>query len=232
MRITDAHLHLLNAAGPYPGIGDAELLFTCTAQHSEWMTQTSESIANAVRFYGIHPWYTEQWDEDSSKELRSILANDPEAHVGEIGLDSKHGDPAAQERAFAEQLGIASDLGRCVNIHNIGCDGKTVSLLKKHGKGCRSIILHSYKSPDIRPFLGTNCYFSVNPRILSKSRENIVQIISQIPKDRLLLESDYPYATKDFVSMEDFVTILAGILGTDSGSLADTAADNLRRTIR
>ncbi len=142
------------------------------------------------------------------------------------------GDPAAQERAFAEQLGIASDLGRCVNVHNIGCDGKTVSLLKDHGKGCRSIILHSYKSPDIRPFLGTDCYYSVNPRILSKSRENIVQIISQIPKDRLLLESDYPYATKDFVSMEDFVTMLAGILGTDSGSLADTAADNLRRTIR
>ena len=132
---------------------------------------------------------------------------------------------------FAEQLGIASEFNRCVNIHNIGCDGKVISMLKEHGKGCGSIILHSFRSPDIRPFLGTGCYISVNPRILSKSNENLIQIINQIPRDRLLLESDYPYVTKDFLSMEEFVVRLAGMLGTEPETLAGTAADNLRRTI-
>ena len=231
MRITDAHLHLLNATEPYPGIGSTELLFSCSAQHSEWKTQMSETDAKIVKFYGIHPWYAEQWDEDTAEELRAILRSDPGAQVGEIGLDSKRGDPVLQEKVFAEQLGIASEFNRCVNLHNIGCDGKVISLLKDRGKGYRSIILHSYKSPDVRPFLGTDCYFSVNPRILTKSEENIAQIITQIPKDRLLLESDYPYVTKDFVSMEEFVVRLAGILGTEAGALADAAAENLRRTI-
>lgn len=231
MRISDAHLHLLNAAVPYPGIGDAELLFSCVAQHSEWKTQTAKNDAKVVRFYGIHPWYAEQWDAAVSEELRTVLGDDPEAQVGEIGLDSKRGDLTVQEEVFAEQLDIASEFGRCVNIHNIGCDGKVISMLKEHGKGCGSVILHSFRSPDVRPFLGTDCYFSVNPRILSKSEENIIQILTRIPKDRLLLESDYPYVTKDFISMEEFVARLAGMLGTDPDSLAGTAADNLRRTI-
>ena len=231
MRISDAHLHLLNASEPYPGIGGAELLFSCVAQHSEWKTQISGNDPNVVKFYGIHPWYAEQWDGEVPEELRTILADDPKAQVGEIGMDSKRGDPSVQEKVFAGQLDIASEFGRCVNIHNIGCDGKVISMLKEHGKGCGSIILHSFRSPDVRPFLGTGCYFSINPRILSKSDENVKQIVSQIPRDRLLLESDYPYVTKDFVSMEEFVTRLAGILGTDPDSLAGTAADNLRRTI-
>ena len=231
MRISDAHLHLLNASEPYPGIGDAELLFSCVAQHSEWKTQTSEIDTKVVRFYGIHPWYAEQWDAEAAEELRTILEKDAKTQIGEIGLDSKRGDLSVQEKVFAEQLGIASEFNRCVNIHNIGCDGKVISLLKEHGKGCRSIILHSFRSPDVRPFLGTDCYFSINPRILSKSDDNVIQIVSQIPKGRLLLESDYPYVTKDFLSMEEFVVRLAGMLGTEPETLAGTAADNLRRTI-
>ena len=231
MRISDAHLHLLNASEPYPGIGCAELLFSCVAQHSEWKTQTSGNDLNVVKFYGIHPWYAEQWNGAVPEELRTILGEDADAQVGEIGLDSKRGDLSIQEKVFAEQLDIASEFGRCVNIHNIGCDGKVISMLKEHGKNCGSVILHSFRSPDVRPFLGTDCYFSINPRILSKSNENVKQIISNIPKGRLLLESDYPYVTKDFVSMEEFVATLAGMLGTDPETLAGTAADNLRRTI-
>ena len=231
MRISDAHLHLLNASEPYPGIGCAELLFSCVAQHSEWKTQTSGNDLNVVKFYGIHPWYAEQWNGAVPEELRTILGEDADAQVGEIGLDSKRGDLSIQEKVFAEQLDIASEFGRCVNIHNIGCEGKVISMLKEHGKNCGSVILHSFRSPDVRPFLGTDCYFSINPRILSKSNENVKQIISNIPKGRLLLESDYPYVTKDFVSMEEFVATLAGMLGTDPETLAGTAADNLRRTI-
>ena len=227
MRITDAHIHW---SGDYPGIEDTELLFTCAAQHSEWKTQIPEDDGKVVRFYGIHPWYAEQWDSDTAEELRTILDENHNAQVGEIGFDSKRGDPVLQERAFAEQLDIASAAGRCVNVHNIGCDGKIVSMLKEHGRGCR-VILHSFKSPDAHTFLGADCYFSINPRILSKSDANIIQIISSIPKGRLLLESDHPYVTNGFISMEDFVTRLANIIGADPESLAGTAADNLRRTI-
>ena len=231
MRISDAHLHLLNASEPYPGIGGAELLFSCVAQHSEWKTQISGNDPNVVKFYGIHPWYAEQWDGEVPEELRTILADDPKAQVGEIGMDSKRGDPSVQEKVFAGQLDIASEFGRCVNIHNIGCDGEIVRILKQHGKGCRSIILHSFKS-DTSPFAGLDCYYSLNPRILTKSGEHVKALAAKIPKDRLLLETDYPFAPRGFSSMGGFITELADILGTEVGELAARTLENARRAIQ
>ena len=230
MRLTDAHIHLADRAEGFPH-DRYELFCTCVAQHSQWKTQASFSYSNCVRFYGIHPWYAEEWTRDVSDELVSILENDRKAHVGEIGLDSKRGTMELEEKAFAEQLDIASEMDRCVNIHNIGCDGTLVSMLKRHGNGCRSIILHSFKNPDAHPFSGLECYFSLNPRLLTKSKTNVREIFRNLPKDRILLETDYPHVPKDFVSAEEFINRLASILGMSPEELSGTAADNLRRAL-
>lgn len=230
MRLTDAHMHLVDDAEGFPR-GSYELFCACVAQHSEWMTQMSFSFDNCVLFYGIHPWYSDQWNLEVREELISILDTDRKAHIGEIGLDSKHGAMDSQEKAFAEQLDIASAMDRCVNIHNIGCDGNLVSMLKRHGAGCRSIILHSFKNPDPRSYSGLDCYFSLNPRLLSKSEANVREVVLNLPEDRILLETDYPHVPKDFVSAEDFINRLSAILGMSPDELSGIAADNLRRAL-
>ncbi len=230
MRLTDAHMHLADFDGGFR-IDDYELFCACVAKHSQWDVQTSFDYDNCVLFYGIHPWYADQWDSTVKNELTTILESNRNAHIGEIGLDSKHGVMELEEKAFAEQLDVASEMDRCVNIHNIGCDGPLVSMLKKHGKGCRSIILHSFRNPDPHPYSGLDCYFSINPRILSKSEDNVREIVSKLPKDRVLLETDYPHVPKDFVSAEDYINRLSSVLGMSPEELAGTAADNLRRAL-
>ncbi|MBR1888800.1 MAG: TatD family hydrolase [Candidatus Methanomethylophilus sp.] len=184
-----------------------------------------------MRFCGVHPWHIGEWNDSSRQKLVSMLESDPEIQVGEIGLDSKHPGMENQIEIFAEQVGIASDLGRSVNVHNIGCDGEIVRLLKQHGRGCRSIILHSFKS-DISPFSGLDCYFSINPRILTKSKEHVKELVTKIPRDRLLLETDDPFAPRGFTTMEGFITELANIMSIEPGELAGITLENSRRSIQ
>ncbi len=231
MRLTDAHMHLADFEEGFPA-EKYELFCACVAKHSQWEVQKTLSRPNCVLFYGIHPWYADQWDESVKNELTTILEDDKNAHVGEVGLDSKHGTMELEEVAFAGQLDIASELDRCVNVHNIGCDGALVSMLKRHGKGCRSVILHSFRNPDHRSYSEIDCYFSLNPRLLSKSDDNVRAVVDNLPRDRILLETDYPHVAKDFVSAEDYINRLASFLGMSPEELAGTAADNLRRALQ
>ena len=233
MRFADAHIHMADGAfcPGYPDFSEGELFFSCSAVPSEWSVSLPRTNGEVIRFCGVHPWHVSEWNASSKKSLITLLNSDPSIHVGEIGLDGKHPDMERQIEVFSEQVSIASDLGRAANIHNIGCDGELVRILKQHGKGCRSIILHSFKS-DTSPFAGLDCYYSLNPRILTKSGEHVKALAAKIPMDRLLLETDYPFTPRGFSSMGGFITELADILGTEAGELAARTLENARRAIQ
>ena len=58
-------------------------------------------------FFGFHPWYLDGFDADA---LRSRLAANPRAGVGEIGMDRLRDKvmPTAMREAFEAQLAIAA----------------------------------------------------------------------------------------------------------------------------
>ena len=71
----DAHVHISEDgfSDRYPDVGDAEVLFGCTARESEWDAMRSCDVPGAVRFYGVHPWYADGWDDCIRGRLESIL---------------------------------------------------------------------------------------------------------------------------------------------------------------
>lgn len=230
MMLADAHLHLAEPKCGYPDIGSVSLLLSCSSKYSEWKTQMSISYNGLKRFYGIHPWYADEWNNDVCNDLDRVLQSDPEANVGEIGLDLGRPDYNTQKEVFASQVSAASDLGRTVCIHNVGCDGDVVRILKKHGHGCRSIILHSFQSQSVGSFSGINCYYSVGPRILSKSVTNAKKILAGIPRDRLLLESDAPHCPPDF-TMAGLVSKISELMNSSPEELAAAVSENTRRAV-
>lgn len=231
-RFADAHIHVaeMGDCSGYTDIADSEVLFGCSSRESDW-GPVGSAEGHIVRFYGIHPWYSESWDASTGDRLRTFLESDPEAGVGEIGLDSKRGDPSLQSAAFLEQIGIASELNRAVNIHMVGCETEILSALRKN-RGIRAAVLHSFSSESyVKPFSETGCYFSLNPRILVRSQERIRRLVDSIPEDRLLLETDYPFVHASFKGMVDFAGRLAAASDTDADNLLDKALENARRIV-
>lgn len=233
MKFADTHLHMTekSVSYGYPDIDNADLLFSCSAQYSEWELQSSIDDPRVTRFYGVHPWYADQWNSRIRDELTSLISNDPDAQIGEIGLDGKRENMDKQLTVFTEQVVISSRFGRTVNIHNIGCDGEILRIMKKYGKGCRSVILHSFKGTNVKQYDEMNCFFSINPRILSKSEDHIQEILSAIPHDRIVLESDAPYTSKEFSSMESFITTLSAFMNLEPEELAELSLSNARRAL-
>lgn len=228
----DAHAHVSERgfSDRYPDFDRAVIVFGCTARPSEWDAMAACAVPGTVRFYGVHPWYADEWDEASAGRLESILGEDPRANVGEIGLDGKRGDPSLQRPAFESQLDLASGFGRIANVHMVGCERDVLECVRRHAEGCRAVVLHSFSSESyVKPFAEIGCMFSVNPRILARSESRIARLLRSVPEDRLLLETDAPYLAREFSGMTGFADRLAGILGTTGEELMRLTLDNARR---
>ncbi|MGN1044557.1 MAG: TatD family hydrolase [Candidatus Methanomethylophilaceae archaeon] len=227
----DAHLHYKGLC--YDGIEDASLLCVCAAELSDWDRILSVPDVRVVKSYGIHPWYADQWDREAGERLRSLLDDDPKAGVGEIGLDYGRGDAVIQATAFTEQLIIASEYGRFVSVHNVRSEGLIQKILKTDGKGCGSIIMHSFSGPigSIPSLVSNGCYFSVSPRLMLKSRANAELILDRIPEDRLLIETDAPDVPGSFTDMGTFMADIAEIKGVSVEELAGLTLSNLREAV-
>ena len=232
LKFVDSHVHMAEPGfgDGYTDLGSAEILMTCTAKPDEWRLQEEVNDARAVKSYGVHPWYAEAWNTESRDALTELLEKG--CHVGEIGLDSKRGTVAGQMGAFTEQMEIAAEHDRIATVHMIGTEKEVLDTLRgMHGR-CPRVILHSYGSDSyLKPFSELGCRFSISPRILSRSDVRVSRLMSKIPEDSLLLETDAPNSGRGFEGMVPFAERLAGITGTDTETLLETAAGNLRELI-
>ena len=200
----DSHLHMTDPG--FKGVDDgAGLLFTCAASPEEWGPISTIGDSRVRKFYGTHPWYLEKYSLDGLKEL---LETDSSANVGEIGLDSKHGPLDNQVGPFEEQLILSKKYDRIANIHMIGCESEMLKILRKHKAVA---IIHSFSGPDsyIKPLAECGCYFSISPRILKRSADKIEALISRIPEERLLIETDAPNSG---IGMKEHIARLSEIL--------------------
>lgn len=134
-----------------------------------------------------------------------MLERDPGAGVGEIGMDRTRITPDVQMEVFVRQLRIARDMHRPVTIHMKGFEKEVLDALRsEHGR--MPTILHSFSQESyVEPFRRENCYFSVGPRLLAKNDAHIERIVGGIPEDRLLVETDAPYAGKEFRGVRDLI---------------------------
>ena len=224
----DAHLHAVSGdTSDYSDFQELSSYASCTAKADEWDAQASLDDDRVVRFYGVHPWYAEQWTLENKKRLFDILQNDSKAHVGEIGLDSKRGQILGQTMIMIQQLDLAEYFGRVVTIHDVGCEKMVLDSLK--GRELKAI-LHSYGSDSyVKPYSEMECYFSISPRILSRSDIRVKRLLDAIPEDRFLLESDHPSSGKGFEGMHDFANRLGAVIGKDPQYLIDLSEENFRR---
>ena len=229
MELTDAHLHPSDPPERYADFENLKAKLFCTSRPEEW---SAVAGPRASMSYGVHPWYAGEWNPEAEERLSRILEADGDANVGEIGLDSKRGVLKDQTAVFERQLSLASEFGRSVTIHDIGCEKLVLDAVRGQGKGCRSVILHSFSSESYsKPFSDLGCYLSIVPRILSRSEMRLARLLRSIPEGLILLESDSPFLPPGFKGMGPFTERIAGILDMGPEELSRIAASNLRRAL-
>ena len=144
---------------------------------------------------GIHP---QDLEDDRSEERLISLRKAIEAYrpemIGEIGLDyySHPHTKEDQKIFFHAQLKLAEELDLPINVHSRKAPADTLEILKQHH--CRGII-HSYSGSIemARLYMKEGYYISFGASMLFPGSKKPQQVISQMPLDRLLIETDSPF---------------------------------------
>ncbi|MSU36018.1 MAG: TatD family deoxyribonuclease [Pedosphaera sp.] len=205
MRFYDAHNHLQDArfegrqeelinAARAAGVVRMVVNGSC---EGDWPTVRELALKHpeVIPSFGYHPWHvgerTARWREVLIEHLNS----GPGA-IGEIGLDCwKPGLPyEPQEPVFLEQLGIAAERNLPISIHCLQAWGRLFELLQSHPRPSRGFLLHSFGGPVelVRPLVQLGAYFSFPGYFLHPRKERHRATFRQIPRERLLVETDAP----------------------------------------
>lgn len=147
---------------------------------------------------GVHPEDLYSGEKFSPDKLLNLVRDPKTVAIGEIGLDY-HWDthPADFQKVwFEDQLDFAKQVDLPVIIHDREAHGDTLEILKKHKpKG----VLHCFSGSNemAKEILKLGMYIGVGGVVTFKNARKTVEVVKELPLDRLLLETDAPYLSPE-----------------------------------
>lgn len=141
---------------------------------------------------GLHPLMAEKHLQERNRFSRLI---DRTSYVGEVGLDfSTEGvaTKSIQIDSFRFVLECVQDKRKILSIHSRKAEREVLCLLSEYK--IANAIFHWYSGSleILDDIIQSGYYFSVNPSMIANPKGQ--RIIEKIPIDRILTESDAPYA--------------------------------------
>ena len=147
---------------------------------------------------GVHPHHARDCGPQTIPQLRE-LARDPRVvAIGECGLDfnrnySPHPD---QEKWFVAQIELARSLGKPLFLHSRDAHPRFAQILKN--ENVKDAVAHCFtgQRDELRAYLDLGLYVGITGWICDERRgRHLLELVREIPRDRLLLETDAPYLT-------------------------------------
>lgn len=144
---------------------------------------------------GIHPLNLEGLEENYLEKLSNLINNNKKiVAVGEIGLDY-HTKPFFEDKqkdVFSSQIDLAKSYNLPVIIHSRDADSDFFDLIKKYRpKG----IVHCFSGRlDLaKELIKLGLYIGVGGVLTFKNAKKLVEVVSNISLDNIVLETDCPY---------------------------------------
>jgi len=157
----------------------------------------TENLTNCRTALGLHPQLAHQ--RLNELPLFDSLCGETR-YIGEIGLDGSKG---YAEHILAQRLVFEHILNKCgefddkiLTIHSLNAVDEVLELLNLYPKS-GTPILHWFLATkkQVNNAVELGCYFSVGPAMLNSARAR--KVISWLPPNRVLLETDGPFGKKE-----------------------------------
>jgi TatD DNase family protein len=148
---------------------------------------------------GMHPLRAE--DHESEYSLFKQYVNNT-SYIGEVGLDfSREGihTKETQIKSFDFVLDLIKNKKKIISLHSRRAEKETFEMLID--KKIDSAIFHWYSGsiPILRNITKQGYYFSINSAMIKSI--NGRKIISEIPKELILTETDHPFIENSNINL-------------------------------
>jgi TatD DNase family protein len=147
---------------------------------------------------GVHPHHASEYSDTSDALIRRLVQKDVVVAVGECGLDyfRNFSPREAQLDAFRRQLEIAKDCGLPVFLHQRDAHDDFVEVLESALPDLSRAVAHCFtgEGESLHEYIAMGLYIGITGWICDERRgRHLYDIVSVIPDDRLLIETDAPY---------------------------------------
>ena len=182
---------------------------------------------------GTHPHNAAEEPDVTADELVRLAGHPKVVAIGEAGLDYfyDHAPREAQAAGFRTHIAAARQTGLPLVIHARDADADVAAILTEEtGKGAFPFILHCFSSGRALAEAGVKLggYVSFSGILTFKKSEELRAIARDLPRDRLLVETDAPYLApvpfRGKTNEPAFVAHTAAVLGETLGVSADEIA--------
>ncbi|MFK5978509.1 MAG: TatD family hydrolase [Rhizobiaceae bacterium] len=147
---------------------------------------------------GTHPHNADEELDVTVEELVKLAKHPKVVAIGEAGLDYYYDNAPrdAQMQGLLVHIDAARQTGLPLVIHSRDADDDMMAVLEEEmGKGSFPAILHCFSSGRELALKGIELglYVSFSGILTFKRSEELREIASELPLDRLLVETDAPY---------------------------------------
>ncbi len=200
---------------------------------------------------GVHP-DNEDVREPTVQDLVTMGSLPRVVAIGETGLDYYRlgersiADMAWQRDRFRKHIQAARQLGKPLVIHTRSASEDTLSLLREEGEdgsaGCAGGVFHCFTETATvaRAALDLGFFISFSGILTFKTAQDLRDVASFVPLDRLLIETDSPYLAPvphrgktNNPSLVPFVAAqLASLRGLPIETIAQQTSRNFERLFK
>jgi TatD DNase family protein len=147
---------------------------------------------------GVHPHHARGCPPDTIPQLAEIATDPHVVAIGECGLDfNRNYSPRPdQEIWFVAQIELGLSLDKPLFLHSRDAHPRFADILKEHG--VKRAVAHCFtgEKKELRAYLDLGLYVGITGWICDERRgRHLLELVKEIPRDRLLLETDAPYLT-------------------------------------
>lgn len=146
---------------------------------------------------GIHPENADEFNDEVLNEIKEkIKANKKIIAVGEIGLDyywDENPPREVQREVFRKHMELAKELNLPVVIHDRDAHEDTLNIMKEFPEVKGTVHCFSGSVEFARECLKLGYYIGITGVITFKNAKKLVNVVKEVPLDRLLVETDCPY---------------------------------------
>lgn len=254
---TDSHFHLLEIERH--GI-DPTLLLKALSDHGFGFgleiaidernfarrLELAEPYPGLYLTAGLHPSASASAELDLSAiitELKKQFQHPKVRAAGEMGIDlfRNYASLEKQRELFVAQLRLASEQRLPVVIHNRDADLEILTVLKENPPTAGGIMHCFSSSADFaHACIELGMYISFAGNLSFRKAESLRGIVSQLPRDCILVETDAPYLTPHpFRGRTNHpgrigltLSVLAELLQLSEEATAELTTQNLHRLLQ
>ena len=146
---------------------------------------------------GFHPHDAAELTEDLEQKIRKLALEEKKLiAIGETGLDYHYmySSVEVQQQVFSKQLQLAVELNLPVIMHSREAETDTLNILQEIPVPPLGVA-HSFTSSFemAKTLIEMGWYIGINGIVTFKNAEDLREVVSWLPLDRLLLETDSPF---------------------------------------